>query len=431
MSFDPDKKNNRIAFNNQLLYVCPDATGFHFGGQLKGDPNNQFRNLPFHENNGNQLRQLHRVTAVNYGFRMNRQDINVYGSSFRLDSIPIGTPTVTFDFEYYLAEGYNENVCGFVTNGKSQCVSNHIIRHPNFGHNFFLLMGPEGYNLSNQNLDLYQDTLRVVGIGNCFLNQYAVTAEVNALPKARLSYEAFNIRSYDSIYNNPVPSINTTALNACPDLNFSIPDGSLGKEYPKLVDLNEVQYQNAPRGIAPGSIRMYLNDVGVIAQQIKSDGQMYRGAAVIQGFTINVPLPNTKIQAIGNLYDITRVHNYPAKIEFKITAILSELKQNFKLYEHLCNKDFKDVTITLHDPCQVSVCENDLQQDDAWLIYTLKNVSLLSETLSLAVGDPHRIVELSFDCQVAGPEDNASGLFIDGKAFFPDYPKILAWGLPL
>jgi len=56
---------------------------------------------------------------------------------------------------------------------------------------------------------------------------------------------------------------------------------------------------------------------------------------------------------------------------------------------------------------------------------------LLSETLSLSIGDPHRIVELSFDCQVAGPEDNASGLFIDGKAFFPDYPKILAWGLPL
>jgi hypothetical protein len=425
------KINNRINYQNQLLYTSIDATGYHFAN-ASSDPLNINRNAPFHDNNGNQLRQLHRVRSVDYGFKIQRQDINVFGAAGRIDSIPVGTAQINFSFEYLLLDGYNEGVCGFVTNGKAQCISHHILRTNNYGQNFFLLIGPQNHDLINQNLDNFrEDELFVVGIGNAFLNQYAVTAEVNALPKARLSYEAYNIMSYDSIYNNQIPSINPKIAAACSENKFSIPDGIFSDTYPKLKGIDDIEYLNSARGIVPGSIRLYLDDPAVISQQIKADGDMFRGAAIIQGFTINMPLPNTRIEALGSDLEVNRLHQYPAKIEFKVTAILSELKRNSSLYEALCNKNFKDITISMSDHCALEVCENRLEQKDALLVFTLKNVVLLDEGTSLSIGDPHRLVSLSFDCQVAGPEDNASGLFIWGKSFFPNYPKILAWGHPL
>ena len=67
----------------------------------------------------------------------------------------------------------------------------------------------------------------------------------------------------------------------------------------------------------------------------------------------------------------------------------------------------------------------DGNQDDA-----LKNVEIDSESFQSNIGDPHRIVTLQGSAQVAGPEDNSNGLFVDGKSFFPDAPHILAWGHP-
>lgn len=426
-----NKNNNRITYQNEFLYTCLDATGYHFNGNTSEDPNDLFRNRPFHEPNGNLVKQLHRIQNINHGFTMNRQDINVYGQAARIDSVSVQHPSVYLDFEYLLADGYNETVCGFVTDGKAQCVSKHLMRHMDIGQNFFIVTGPQNYDIVGTPLSQFEGHINVVGIGNCFLNQYAVTAEVGQFPKAKLSYEAYNIKSYDSISNNYIPSINTKTQESCPDIKFSIPDTFESFTYPKLIGLNDIEYRNASRGITPASIRLYLDDPAVISQQIDSSGLMKRGNAIIQGFTINMPLSNTKLSGLGRKFEVTRVHNYPSNVTIKINAILSELKKDANLYEHLCNKTFHEIYITMHDHCSIDACHNGLIQSDAQITFRLKNVVLISEGLDHSVSDPHRIVELELNCQIAGPEDNNSGLFIWGKSFFPDLPRILAWGHPL
>jgi len=61
--------------------------------------------------------QLFRVQSANYGFTINRQDVNQYGNLARIDSLILEPPTVNFDISYYPTNGYNERALGFsVTN---------------------------------------------------------------------------------------------------------------------------------------------------------------------------------------------------------------------------------------------------------------------------------------------------------------------------
>lgn len=422
------KKSRAHKYPNQFLYTSLHATGYHFE-DLAEDSNNLYRNTPHYENHGNQVRPLHRVQDFNYGYTIQREDVNSFGQVGRTDSIPIKTPEIFFNFEYLLVDGYNESVCGFVTDGNSQFTCNHLLSNCFAGQNFFILTGPDGYPIVGSNLEDFGDTVHVVGIGNCFLNQYAVTAEVGKMPRARLSYEAFNIKSYTKIINNPIPAINYRAGDLCPDIKFSIPDTFDSFSYPKVVGLNDIEYRKASKGISPASIKMSLDDPGLISKQIDQDHQ--HGDANVQGFTINVPVANTRMERLGNYFEFARLPKFPSKIEIKINAILSEIKQNQSLYNIFCKHIPHNLFITLHDYCAIDVCENQLEQSDASVTFELRNVVLDSEILTNTVDDPHRLVELNLSCQISGPEDNSSGLFMKGKSFFPDMPKILAWGHPL
>ena len=71
------------------------------------------------------VRQLHRVQSANYGFTINRQDVNQFGNLARIDQISIEAPTVNLDFSYYLTTGNNESALGF-TVGTSSSTSSFI-----------------------------------------------------------------------------------------------------------------------------------------------------------------------------------------------------------------------------------------------------------------------------------------------------------------
>ena len=117
---------NKVNYASQMLYTSFDATGCHFTNHT-GDPLDQFRNTHWTEvNGGNQVRQLHRVQAVNHSFQTNFVDINEYGQLARRDKTYLQTPDVTIDFEYCLADGYNEQVAGFVIDGSNPALMRHI-----------------------------------------------------------------------------------------------------------------------------------------------------------------------------------------------------------------------------------------------------------------------------------------------------------------
>ena len=118
--------------------------------------------------------QLHRVQSANYGFTINRQDVNQFGNLARIDSIILEAPTVNFDVTYYPTNGFNERALDFYVQNSNQTdqaqfASGHLAAGS--GQNLFILTVPEGKD-ANLNKDTGETENTVIGIGNAFLTDY-------------------------------------------------------------------------------------------------------------------------------------------------------------------------------------------------------------------------------------------------------------------
>lgn len=421
---------NKVNYASQMLYTSFDATGCHFTNHT-GDPLDQFRNTHWTEvNGGNQVRQLHRVQAVNHSFQTNFVDINEYGQLARRDKTYLQTPDVTIDFEYCLADGYNEQVAGFVIDGSNPALMRHInYENRLFGQNFFVLQGPDGYDIINSNLDNFAGDIGVVGVGNAYLSQYAVTAEVGSLPKARMSFEAANMRSYTNFKNQPVPSLNfkNECLNA--NVNFSIPDTYESFLYEHLKGIDDIDYKPGSVGVGPSDLRISLDGGGHLSKQLSSINDYSDGSAHIQGFTINATLGSTKLNRIGTSLEFSRSYNFPMRIEVQVRALLANLRSASSLCDLFQHKRH-NLVLLIEDPRSVCECDGTLKQEHLRMAYYIKGAVLDTEAFSSAVGD-NKVVDLNFHCQVGGPEDQNNGMFIFGSSYFPDRPRIVSWGRPI
>ena len=183
---------NRVIYQSEALFISPDATGYHFtgasgietianvgdgpfglmtpptgddqtiGGSITSPAkNNAGQAVGWQEGDawpvwnptgapgkavahGSIIKQLKRVQSANYGFTINRQDVNQFGHASRLDAVIIESPTVNLDFSYYLLDGYNERMLEFVTDGQTNTLSGSLTPELyQAGNNFFILTTPE------------------------------------------------------------------------------------------------------------------------------------------------------------------------------------------------------------------------------------------------------------------------------------------------
>jgi hypothetical protein len=425
---------NKVNYASQLLYSCFDATGYHFANHSTDDQNIH-RNKHWNEiDGGNQVRQLHRIQAINHSFSTDFIDINEYGSLARIEKTFLETPNVTLDFEYYLADAYNEQVVGFITDGEHQTLRKHVMPEDRlYGQNFFVIQIPDGHDVIRSNLDDFnEEDIGVIGIGNAFLSQYAVTAEVGSAPRARLSYEASNIRSYKGFKNLPVPSYNFGKSGHCFDSEnkFSIPNTYESFLYETLPNqIEDIHFDQGSIGVGPGDLRISLDNAGYISKNLKDFNDYSDGAAHIQGFTINLPIGSTKLSRIGTHLEYTRSYNFPARVDVQIRALMGDIRESKGLHE-LGKTKKHNLVLIIQDPRSLCNCGGVLQQEYMKMAFYIKGAVLESEGFSSSIGD-NKVVDLNFSAQLGGPEESENGLFIYGSSFFPDRPRVVAWGNPL
>ena len=418
----------RVNYGSEFLYTAFDATGYHFNDFTKDDPDCSLRNVDCHVCSGNLVRQLHRVQAINYGFTMSRKGVNEFGKLGHLGRVPVESPNVTLDFEYFLADGYNEMVMGFVMDGEHQAFHHHLTPEGRIGSNFFINVAPDGRAVFRADLMHEEDRRRTIGIGNAFLSQYAVTAEVGSIPKARVSFEALNMTSYVGICNLPLPSLDVANDSWCPDIKFSLPDTYESFLYHQLDGLENIVLHEGVIGLKPGDIQIDLDDAAMVTKQL-SGFDYTPGAANIQGFTINVPIGHTKIHRLGRRFEFGRTPNFPSNIQIQVKAIVADLKKG-STFERLCTQKKHNLTIKLHDACRVHECSGRFYPQDENMVYYIKNAVLDQESFSSSISD-NKIVDLNFTAPIASKDDTDNGLFIFGKSYFPERPALVAWGNPV
>jgi hypothetical protein len=368
---------------------------------------------------GTIIKQLKRIQSANYGFTVNREDVNQFGHLSRLDSIVIEAPTVNLDFSYYLVDGYNERHIEFVTDGITNALSGGF--SPELyqaGSNFFILTTPEARDAVNGDVNLnnagQEERKSVISLGNGYITDYSVDISVGSIPTASVTVEGMNIKSDIGETGNDLPAIDmalgslmSDAWDTSAGFRDCKPDGCTGL-YSLPAAVSGYDGCGDVAALRPGDVTLDLQGAGLLSKQISGDYS--NGSAHIQSASLSVPMGRSTLQRLGSTFGFSKTLDVPLNVTLSVSAILSELNEA-NMADLLCGCDKMDAKITLYDP----ECIECTTKDDAIaMTYTLKGARLESENFSSTIGEG-KTVDLTFVAQIAGADDVDNGFFISGK----------------
>ena len=365
---------NRVIYQSESLYVSKDASS-----TTSGD----------HE-------ELIRVQSANYGFSINRQDVNQYGNLARIDSLVLEAPTVNFDFSYYLGDGFNEKALGFDITSNAQFPSGFL--ETSSGKNFYIVTSDEGQDSVNF---LPGDPYSLIGIGNAYLSDYSVDLSVGSLPTATVSFEGANISSSNGTIVGTQPS-NARMVSDSPAID--IEEGTpIGTQVNILKPKNTGQ--DGPTALRPGDIYITFpgfDDDNSALARISGDGKFN-----LQSANLSVPLSRSPIERLGSKFPFARVVDFPVNASLSVNAIVSEQEtRDLSALVSGCSSSDGAVRITMQS------CDG---QDT--LIWNLLGATLDSESYSSSVGS-NKTVDLSFGVQLGGVDDVENGILCSGSGQF-------------
>jgi hypothetical protein len=379
---------NRIIYQSEALFTSP----FRFTGVNGAIESKDIVNLQ-------------RVTDISTNSEITRENVNVFGRLANISREIIEEPTVSLDFTYYLADGFNESGLGFTTfrnagNKELSCISGILANATGTNRNFYVLTVEEGVDANGINPQnaLSTGKLGIIGIGNAFITNYTVNASVGEIPTADVSVEASNITfdlSSTSGFRNP--SINVTGVGT-PRFSglVALPSGTV-----RSLDVNVIR---------PGDITLNfgsnkLNMGGAILDGAASGSEQ---TAHIQSFSLELPLSRTPLSRLGNSFAFSRELDVPIDVTLNVTANLADISAG-SLNNLICGaQESRTITVKMYKPCKAG------DDSELNLMFTLKGATLDSQNMSSTIGDP-KTVELVFTSQIGGPNDIDKGLFISGR----------------
>jgi len=374
---------NRVIYQSEGLYVSENAS-------LTGADDHE---------------QLNRLQSANYSFTINRQDVNQFGDLARIDSLVLEPPTVSLDFSYYLADGFNERALGFFveTSGtsmnrgdagtpysKGNFASGHLTSSS--GVNFYIATSPDGIDLNQtglgQQLDLND---RVIGVGNCYVSDYSVELAVGSLPTVNVTVEGANMNSAAFLSDKTIPS--------------PAVDQTEGTIYEHKVKLPNPTQDGGITGstntaaitaLRPGDVTVSLNNVnGMSLVQLSGDD-----GAHVQSASISLPLSRSPIDRLGSRFPFAREVDFPVTATMNISAIVADSKT--ENLANLLNSGVEEASILIKDTEGANAIE-----------YRMKGLKIDSQSFSSSIGS-NKTVDITFSTQIGGPNDELNGVFMSG-----------------
>jgi len=411
-------------------------------------------------------RQLQRVQSANYSFTINRQDVNQFGQLSRIDSVAIDPPTVSLDFSYYLSTGANEALLGFnvstLAKLEDKSATNFIktdsASENEGGRNFFILTTPQGTdaigNSAFDNIDGDDDPggaskVSTIALGNGYVTNYGIEASVGGMPTASVTVEGLNLRSDSGFHNVPLPAVNNergTPVNGSSKgsdenreqggLTFTLPtpvSGVLNEAAADSTDEDGDDHSGQADGwscLRPGDIEMHLGAAGAAGVMNTLPGEdpptdHTSGACHVQSFSIDVPMGRTPIQRLGTPYAYSRPLDFPLTVSVSVSAIVSDLKAG-NVADQLFDHENHDLHFILREPTPDGT-------GPVAMAFYVRGAQLEGEAFSSSIGD-NKSVDITFSCQVGGPEDTARGLMVAGSRgavaadFLTDFAPFIADG---
>ena len=390
------------------------------------------------KSHGTIIQQLHRVQSANYGFTVNRQDINQFGHASRLDSIVVESPTVNLDFSYYLLDGRNERLLEFVTDGETNTLSGMLTPELyQAGNNFFILTAPEARDAVKGDISLNENDLEtkksVISLGNGYITDYSIDISVGSIPTASVTVEGMNIRSDFGTTGNDVPAVDmrngsrisdawdtaggsrAPIADGCTGL-YSLPPAVSGYDGCNAASDNDTDGRvQDVAALRPGDVLVDLSSKSLISKSVAGNNDTpVIGSAHVQSASMSLPLGRTTLQRLGSVFGFSKAIDLPLSVSMNFNALVADIKEG-NMMDLLCDCEEFDIGVTIFKPeCAGCTVKDITDPSKIAMRFTMKGARLESENFSSTIGD-NKSVDLTFSTQIGSSDDMENGLYVYGS----------------
>lgn len=367
---------------------------------------------PYAEHTASNIKQLYGIQSASFDFAESLHDIE--SSEGNVERLRVVPPSVNLSLGYYVRNGWNEGVVGFVLANTGGAFQNFIYDE----RNYFV-------TLRNNRLDalLYSGyDNSVVGFGQGCLTSYGVQASVGAPLTANVSFSFLNVGFTGSSYNVQLPTVNkqngqlisssgldnwfftgsgdeTTVgliLDDYSRLFSGSGDNSTGSWtadtfsflFTGLGDATNGESINAsytvpfvisdPSSIAAlgqGDITMSIPNSAAFGNVTTGVGQ-----CLVQSFELQAALPRQEDRPINYFFPRTRQLDVPLEVRLTVEAYVNGYQAGF-LNNNACNNSGISIQIDVNNRCI----------NAGILHYKLNGARLDSTSFSEAIGDMQRV----------------------------------------
>ncbi len=384
---------------------------------------------------------FNRVQTADISVSLNRQDIKNLGSENFLDRKIISEPDININFDYFLTDGHEENVLGLNIASGHQGVSGTIYDQLREDKTAFLIVGEEPFDLTGYaNKPEKFKGCTAIGLGNCYLTNYTISASVGSITQASASMKCSNINyqcvdghTWEEILEQIGALINQEDVAGNDFIRFQ-DDGKIvldgeqenievkGLKMPSLdlenkgaeitgtgLVFDPILYNSAAGALAPGGIKVNLENLDFGGPSLSGDftGACLLGHVNLQAFNINVPF------ARENLYGFESIHTYGRKMQYpQVGTISFELTSSaFKsgdFKEVLCDDREYKIEILLNNQCSFSCLGS--ANKDTFIKLIIDNAKFDSYSIGNNIGDVSNI-----SCNFSFGMSRTNGLSMSGS----------------
>ena len=207
----------------------------------------------------------------------------------------ITVPQVNVNIDYLLSDNTNELLLNLKATGAADLFSNLAVTGQD-RNLFFLLHDQDGSDARSLTTMIGND---IISAGNCFLNNYSVTASVGDIPRASVSFDCVNASFQNYSQASTVPAI--TLLSGTKSTGIYFLSGA------NMVASNYVSNQSSrPTALLPGNLQLVL-------EQPLLGGVRYSGSvpASISSFQLNVPINRKDLYGFGSNFPYDKRAIFP------------------------------------------------------------------------------------------------------------------------
>ncbi len=274
---------------------------------------------PANQSNVSNLTGMKRIQSAAVDYSFNRQRFKQIGSPNFVGDVNITNPEINFESQYYYTNGTNELLLGLNVDGRLGTALSGLNR-PNQDNNFYILFN-SGVNddvLLEDTDATFKDNYNVMGLGNCFLNSYQISASVGNLVTVNTSVQAdnINLQKYsDSTNGEAIPAVDQATKQPSATNKYKLSTSSF-KNTTNQDGLIESAF-------APSGIKLTM-PTNFNVPGLELSGAY--GEAIINSFNMSFNIERYALYGFGSIYPFGRRALLPVLGEISFGALATEFQ---------------------------------------------------------------------------------------------------------